>query len=241
MPFLALLRHGQSQWNLENRFTGWMDVNLTQLGEAQAIKSGALLKASGVPFGQAFTSLQTRAIRTLWLALEEMDCCWLPEEKSWRLNERHYGALTGLDKAETVRKHGEAQVKVWRRSYDVPPPPQERDDPFHPSQDVRYAHVPRNQLPNGESLAMTLDRVLPYWREAITPCLAMQNVIVSAHGNSLRAIVKHLFELDEAQIMDVEIPTGNPLVIELSETLVPLSASYLDAERAQALPTIRGV
>jgi 2,3-bisphosphoglycerate-dependent phosphoglycerate mutase len=241
MPFLALLRHGQSQWNLENRFTGWMDVNLTQLGEAQAIKSGALLKASGVPFGQAFTSLQTRAIRTLWLALEEMDCCWLPEEKSWRLNERHYGALTGLDKAETVRKHGEAQVKVWRRSYDVPPPPQERDDPFHPSQDVRYAHVPRSQLPNGESLAMTLDRVLPYWSQTITPCLAMQNVIVSAHGNSLRAIVKHLFELDETQIMDVEIPTGNPLVIELSEALMPLSARYLDAERAQALPKIRGV
>jgi 2,3-bisphosphoglycerate-dependent phosphoglycerate mutase len=236
MPILALVRHGQSQWNLENRFTGWMDVNLTEVGEGQAIKSGALLKASGIAFGQSFTSLQTRAIRTLWLALQEMDCCWLPEEKSWRLNERHYGALTGLDKAETVTKHGEAQVKIWRRSYDVPPPPQDVSDPFHPSHDMRYTNVPLDQLPNGESLAMTLDRVLPYWNQTIAPCLRDQNVIISAHGNSLRAIIKHLFQLNQAEIMDVEIPTGNPLLIELSQDLMPVSAKYLDEERAQGLP-----
>ena len=238
MPTLALVRHGQSQWNLENRFTGWMDVNLTALGEAQAQKSGDLLGASGVTFTQSFTSLQTRAIRTLWLALAAMDCCWMPEEKSWRLNERHYGALTGLDKAETTRLHGEARVKIWRRSYDVPPPPQVISDPFHPSHDVRYAQIPRDQLPNGESLAMTLARVLPYWTETIAPRLVQNNVIISAHGNSLRAIVKHLFDLNEVDIMEVEIPTGNPLLIDLSDSLVPVSARYLDQERAQPLPAL---
>jgi 2,3-bisphosphoglycerate-dependent phosphoglycerate mutase len=241
MPTLALIRHGQSQWNLENRFTGWMDVSLTNLGEAQAQKSGVLLRESGVVFQQAFTSFQTRAIRTLWLALTAMDCCWLPEEKSWRLNERHYGALTGLDKAETVAKHGEAQVKIWRRSYDVPPPLQEIADPFHPSHDQRYANVPASDLPNAESLAMTLARVLPYWHGAIVPSFAQGNVIISAHGNSLRAVVKHLFGLDEAQIMDVEIPTGNPLLIELSDSLMPVSARYLDRERATPLPAISEV
>ena len=236
---LTLIRHGQSQWNLENRFTGWMDVNLTQAGEAQAVKSGVLLSATGIEFGRAFTSLQTRAIRTLWLALEAMDCCWLPETKSWRLNERHYGALTGLDKAETIDKHGEAQVKIWRRSYDVPPPAQDMSDPFHPCHDQRYADVPRDELPNGESLAMTLARVLPFWHDVIVPALKQENVLISAHGNSLRAIIKHLFDLDEAQIMAVEVPTGNPLLIELSGTLIPLSARYLDLERAQTLPEIR--
>lgn len=238
MPILALLRHGQSQWNLENRFTGWMDVDLTSLGEAQAKKSGVLLRESGVVFGQAFTSLQTRAIRTLWLALEAMNCCWLDEEKSWRLNERHYGALTGLDKAETVAKHGEEQVNIWRRSYNVPPPMQDKGDLFHPSHDPRYARVPAGELPSAESLAMTLDRVLPYWREVIVPSLHVQNVMISAHGNSLRAIVKHLFQLDENQIMLVEIPTGNPLLIELSRDLTPLSARYLDETRAQPLPQL---
>jgi 2,3-bisphosphoglycerate-dependent phosphoglycerate mutase len=238
MPTLALVRHGQSQWNLENRFTGWKDVNLTKVGEAQAQKAGLLLAESGVAFDQAFTSLQTRAIRTLWLALEAMDCCWLAEEKSWRLNERHYGALTGLDKAETVAKHGEAQVKIWRRSYDVPPPPQDKSDPHHPSHDVRYAHVPAGELPDGESLAMTLARVLPYWHGSIVPSLAQGNIIISAHGNSLRAIVKHLFALDQSQIMEVEIPTGNPLLIELTDALVPISARYLDQERAQTVPPI---
>jgi 2,3-bisphosphoglycerate-dependent phosphoglycerate mutase len=238
MPTLALLRHGQSQWNLENRFTGWMDVNLTELGEAQAHKSGILLRESGVIFQQAFTSLQTRAIRTLWLALAAMDCCWLPEEKSWRLNERHYGALTGLNKAETVAKHGEAQVNIWRRSYDVPPPPQASTDPFNFSLDMRYANVPAAEMPSAESLAMTLVRVLPFWRDTIVPSLVQGNVIVSAHGNSLRAIVKHLFGLDETQIMHLEIPTGNPLLIELSETLVPCSIRYLDGTRAQPLPLV---
>ncbi|GBF56957.1 2,3-bisphosphoglycerate-dependent phosphoglycerate mutase [Candidatus Phycosocius bacilliformis] len=238
MAFLALVRHGQSQWNLENRFTGWMDVNLTAEGEAQARKAGQLLKASGVTFSQSFTSLQTRAIRTLWLALQEMDCCWLPEEKSWHLNERHYGALTGLDKAETVAKHGEEQVRIWRRSYDVPPPPQSQDDPFHPIHDPRYRQVPAGLLPNGESLAMTLARVLPYWGDAIAPRLHDGNVLISAHGNSLRAIIKHLFDLDEGAIMDVEVPTANPLLIELDAQLRPVSARYLDAERAQKLPAI---
>jgi 2,3-bisphosphoglycerate-dependent phosphoglycerate mutase len=238
MPSLVLLRHGQSQWNLENRFTGWMDVNLTALGEDQARQAGRLIAGSGLQFGQAFSSLQTRAIRTLWLALAEMDCCWMPEQKSWRLNERHYGALTGLDKAETVAKHGEEQVRVWRRSYDVPPPPQALSDPFHPSHDRRYSDVPKADLPNCESLAMTLARVLPYWQEAIVPSLLQKNVLIAAHGNSLRAIVKHLFGLDQAQIMDVEIPTGNPLLIELNSAMAPISARYLDAARAHVLPKL---
>lgn len=239
MPTLVLLRHGQSQWNLENRFTGWMDVPLTALGEEQARQAGALIKASGIEFGQAFTSLQTRAIRTLWLALEAMDCCWMPEEKSWRLNERHYGALTGLDKTETIAKHGEEQVRIWRRSYDVLPPAQTVEDPFHPSHDRRYAHVPRQELPDAESLATTLMRVLPYWKAAIVPALNDHNVLIAAHGNSLRAVVKHLFDLDERAIMDVEIPTGNPLMIELDAALVPIAARYLNQDRAQALPPIK--
>jgi 2,3-bisphosphoglycerate-dependent phosphoglycerate mutase len=238
MSYLALVRHGQSQWNLENRFTGWMDVDLTVEGEAQARKAGRLLRSSGVGFSRSFTSLQTRAIRTLWLALEEMDCCWLPEEKSWCLNERHYGALTGLDKSETIAKHGEEQVRIWRRSYDVPPPPQSKSDPFHPSHDLRYRDVPNHALPDGESLAMTLARVLPYWSTSVEPHLAQGNVVISAHGNSLRAIIKHLFDLDEGQIMAVEVPTANPLLIELDAALKPISAKYLDVGRAQPLPVI---
>jgi 2,3-bisphosphoglycerate-dependent phosphoglycerate mutase len=239
MPTLVLLRHGQSQWNLENRFTGWMDVNLTALGEEQAQQAGHLINASNIAFGQAFTSLQTRAIRTLWLALETMDCCWMPEEKSWRLNERHYGALTGLDKSETIAKHGEEQVRIWRRSYDVLPPAQDINDPFHPSHDRRYDHVPRSELPSAESLETTLVRVLPFWSERIVPALGHDNVLIAAHGNSLRAIVKHLFGLDEAEIMDVEIPTGNPLLIELDDTLRPIRARYLDQARAQPIPAIK--
>jgi 2,3-bisphosphoglycerate-dependent phosphoglycerate mutase len=238
MPVLALLRHGQSQWNLENRFTGWHDVNLTPLGEEQARKSGQLLLQSGVVFGGAFTSMQTRAIRTLWLALGEMGACWLPEEKSWRLNERHYGGLTGLNKAETVAKHGADQVTIWRRSYDTPPPAQSHDDPAHPRFDRRYDDVARTDIPDGESLAMTLARVMPYWEGRVAPELKQKNLILSAHGNSLRAIVKHLFMLDNEQIMHVEIPTGNPLLIELDDELVPVSAVYLDAARAQAVPPI---
>jgi 2,3-bisphosphoglycerate-dependent phosphoglycerate mutase len=239
MPTLVLLRHGQSQWNLENRFTGWMDVKLTALGEDQARQAGHLIGQSGVLFGQAFTSLQTRAIRTLWLALEAMDACWMPEEKSWRLNERHYGALTGLDKSETVAKHGETQVRIWRRSYDVLPPAQDAADPFHPSHDRRYDHVPRDQLPNAESLSTTLVRVMPFWEDRIVPALTAQNVLIAAHGNSLRAIVKHIFDLDEAAIMDVEIPTGNPLLIEVDAALRPTQARYLDQTRAEALPLIK--
>lgn len=238
MPILALVRHGQSQWNLENRFTGWVDVNLTEEGEAQARKAGELLKATGIEFSRAFTSMQTRAIRTLWLSLEAMDRCWLPTESDWHLNERHYGALTGLNKAETTQKHGEAQVKIWRRSYDVPPPPQSKDDPFHPSRDIRYAHVPADELPDTESLATTLDRVLPYWTAHIAPALKTGNVVISAHGNSLRAIVKHLFGLDEHAIVEVEIPTGNPMLIELSDDLKPVAVRYLDGERATPLPAI---
>lgn len=238
MPVLALLRHGQSQWNLENRFTGWVDVDLTGTGEAQAARSGELLKANGVDFSQAFTSMQTRAIRTLWIALREMDACWLPETKSWRLNERSYGALTGLNKDETVAQHGAEQVKVWRRSYDTPPPPLDMDDPRHPRHDARYASVPVEQLPASESLAMTLDRVLPFWSGTIAPALGTGNVLVSAHGNSLRAIVKHVFHLSADDIMEVEIPTGNPLVVELDHTLKPLTARYLDPDRASPLPPL---
>ena len=236
MPHLALLRHGQSQWNLDNRFTGWVDVDLTAEGEAQARRGGALLKASGVTFDKLYTSVLTRAIRTGNLALETADLCWLPVTKDWRLNERHYGALTGLNKAETAAKHGEEQVKVWRRSYDVPPPPLAPGGAFEFSEDRRYAGIA--DLPRTESLKTTLDRVLPYWEEAIAPDLkAGKGLIVAAHGNSLRAIVKHIFGVSDAAIIGVEIPTGNPLLIELTADLKPVSARYLDDSRAEALPS----
>jgi 2,3-bisphosphoglycerate-dependent phosphoglycerate mutase len=234
MPFLALLRHGQSQWNLENRFTGWVDVDLTAEGEAQARRSGALLKASGIAFDKQFTSVQTRAIRTGTLALEAMGEAWLPVEKHWRLNERHYGGLTGLDKAETAARHGDAQVKIWRRSYDTPPPPLPADSEWNLSKDRRYAGV---AVPATESLKDTLARVLPYWTETIAPDLrAGRNLIVAAHGNSLRAIVKLLFAVPDDQITEVEIPTGNPLLIDLGADLAVKSARYLDEVRAQPLP-----
>lgn len=230
MPFLTLLRHGQSQWNLENRFTGWVDVDLTAQGEAQARRSGELLAASGVPFDKLFTSLQTRAIRTGSLATEAADLAWLPVERDWRLNERHYGALTGLDKTETAAKHGEEQVNVWRRSYDVPPPPLEAGGEFDLSKDRRYAGI---AVPQTESLELTLDRVLPYWNEKIAADLkAGKNLIIAAHGNSLRAIVKHLFNVPDDQIVHVEIPTGNPLLIELDANLKPIAVRYLDEARA---------
>jgi len=236
MPFLALLRHGQSQWNLENRFTGWVDVDLTPAGEAQARRSGELLAASGVPFDKLFTSAQTRAIRTGSLATEAAGLAWLPVARDWRLNERHYGALTGLDKAETAAKHGEEQVKVWRRSYDVPPPPLKAGGEFDLSKDRRYAGI---AVPATESLKLTLERVLPYWREAIAPDLkAGKNLIIAAHGNSLRAIVKHLFGVPDADIVQVEIPTGNPLLIELDANLKPISVRYLDEARAEKLPAL---
>ncbi len=236
MPTLVLLRHGQSQWNLENRFTGWVDVDLSPAGEAEARRGGELIAAAGLEIDRAFTSVLTRAIRTLWLALHASGQVWVPETKDWRLNERHYGGLTGLDKAETAKLHGDEQVRVWRRSYDIPPPPLEAGGPFDLSQDRRYRGTP---VPGTESLKTTLERVLPYWTEAIAPTLqAGDCVLVAAHGNSLRAIVKHLFQVSDAEIPGVEIPTGNPLQIELDGVLRPTAARYLDTARAQPLPSL---
>ena len=234
MPTLVLLRHGQSQWNLENRFTGWVDVNLTAEGEAQARRGGELIKAEGIAIDQAFTSVLTRTIRTCNLALVAAGQSYVPVIKDWRLNERHYGGLTGLDKAETAAKHGDEQVKIWRRSYDVPPPPLGADSPYDFKGDRRYAGA---NLPDTESLKTTLDRVLPMWEGEIAPELkAGKTVLVAAHGNSIRAILKSLFHLSEQAILDVEVPTGNPLVIQLDNDLKPVSAKYLDAARANPVP-----
>ncbi len=236
MTFLALLRHGQSQWNLENRFTGWVDVDLTAEGEAQARSSGVKLAESAVPFDKLYTSLQTRAIRTGNMALAAAKLSWLPVERDWRLNERHYGALTGLNKAETAKRHGEDQVKIWRRSYDTPPPPLEAGGEFDLSGDRRYAGI---DVPATESLKLTLERVLPYWNAAIAPDLkAGKNLIIAAHGNSLRSIVKHLFQVPDDEIVHVEMPTGNPLLIELDANLKPIGARYLDASRATEIPAL---
>ena len=237
MPHLALVRHGQSAWNLENRFTGWVDVDLTDKGREEAKRAGALLKASGANFTWSFASLQKRAIRTLWIALDEMDRMWLPQEKNWRLNERHYGGLTGLDKAETAAKHGEAQVKLWRRSYDTPPPPIDAGSPFNPAHDPRYRDLAAGELPLTESLKTTLARVEPYWSSAIAPRLREgRSVVIAAHGNSLRALVKLLMDVSDADIVGVEIPTGNPLLFDLDEALRPRAARYLDEARAERLP-----
>ena len=234
MPTLILLRHGQSQWNLEDRFTGWVDVDLTAEGEAQAIKGGALIEAAGLAIDRCFTSVLTRAIRTSWLALAAAGQSFVPEVKDWRLNERHYGGLTGLNKAETAARHGDDQVKVWRRSYDIPPPPLARAGEFDFHADPLYVGL---DIPDTESLKTTLDRVQPYWDAQIAPRLkAGETVLVAAHGNSLRAIVKLLFAVPDAEIVDVEIPTGNPLLIELDGALKPVSARYLDADRATQLP-----
>ena len=236
MPTLALLRHGQSQWNLENRFTGWVDVDLTAEGEAQARRGGELMKDVGLQFDRAYASVLTRAIRTGEIALQASDQLWIPLVKDWRLNERHYGGLTGLNKAETAEKHGEDQVKIWRRSYDVPPPPLEASSPYDFRRDRRYAGLP---IPNTESLKTTLDRVLPYWTLEIAPKIeAGETLLIAAHGNSLRAIVKHLFGMGEQEIVEVEIPTGNPLLITLDDALRPTAARYLDATRAQPIPEI---
>lgn len=229
-----LLRHGQSTWNLENRFTGWVDVDLSAQGEAEAIRAGELIAAEKMAFDRAFASVLLRAIRTAWLALAAADQAWIPLTNDWRLNERHYGALTGLDKAETAVAHGEEQVRLWRRSYDIAPPPLPPGGPFDLSGDRRYAGI---EVPASESLKTTLERVLPCWEGAIAPALAGgADVLVAAHGNSLRAIVKHLFAMDEAAVVRLEIPTGNPLAIELSADLHLTTARYLDAERAQPLP-----
>jgi 2,3-bisphosphoglycerate-dependent phosphoglycerate mutase len=234
MPRLILLRHGQSQWNLENRFTGWVDVDLTAEGEAQARHGGALIARAGFRPAVMFTSVLTRAKRTGALALQAAGLADVPVIADWRLNERHYGGLTGLDKGETARLHGEDQVRIWRRSYDIPPPPLEAGSEWDFAADPRYAG---QAIPDTESLKTTLDRVLPYWNAAIAPRLAAgEDVLIAAHGNSLRAIVKHLFAVPDDQIVGVEIPTGNPLEIDLDSRLKPTGAHYLDADRATALP-----
>lgn len=240
MAKLVLIRHGQSEWNLQNRFTGWVDVNLTDEGVAQARKAGRLLTETDFTPRRAFTSVLTRAIRTLWLTLEEMDRVWIPVEKAWRLNERHYGGLTGLNKDETRAKHGDDQVKIWRRSFDIPPPALVIDDERHPSHDPRYADLAPEQLPAAESLKLTLERVQPYWENQIAPLLeAGEDVLVVAHGNSLRAIVKLLFDVSGRDIVGIEIPTGNPLEIGLDGAgKLPVTARYLDTGRAQRLPEI---
>jgi 2,3-bisphosphoglycerate-dependent phosphoglycerate mutase len=217
---LALLRHGQSTWNLENLFTGWTDVDLTEQGRAEAAEAGRLLAAEGIAYDLAFTSVLKRAIRTLWIALDTMDRMWIPVERSWRLNERHYGALQGLDKAQTTALHGAAQVKLWRRSYDVPPPPLAADDRRHPRFDPRYAGLAPADLPATESLKDTLARVEPYWNERIAPQLrAGRHVLVVAHGNSLRALVKMLDGMSEADIVEFNIPTGVPIIYDLDARL----------------------
>jgi 2,3-bisphosphoglycerate-dependent phosphoglycerate mutase len=227
MPTLVLLRHGQSQWNLENRFTGWWDVDLSERGVGEAIAAGRLLAGAGHDFDRCFTSLQTRAIKTLNLTLEAMGRLWLPVEKDWRLNERHYGGLTGLDKAETAARHGEEQVRIWRRSFDIPPPPMEPGSPFDVSTDRRYAGV---SVPAAESLKDTIARVLPAYAERIAPALRRgERVLVSAHGNSLRALVKHLSGISDADILHLEIPTGEPIVYTLADDLTPLDRRALVA------------
>jgi len=236
MPRLILLRHGQSQWNLENRFTGWVDVDLTEEGEAQARAAGEAIKAAAFKPAAMFTSVLTRAKRTGALALQTAGLTGVPVIEDWRLNERHYGGLTGLNKAETAAKHGEDQVKVWRRSYDVPPPPLAPGGEYAFEADPRYAG---KAIPDTESLKTTLDRVLPYWESDIAPRLkAGEDLLIAAHGNSLRAIVKHLFSVPDDRIVEVEIPTGNPLEIELDADLKPVAARYLDAGRAQPLPAV---
>jgi 2,3-bisphosphoglycerate-dependent phosphoglycerate mutase len=225
LPTLILVRHGQSQWNLENRFTGWWDVDLTEQGVVEARAAGELLAAKGVLPTVAFTSLQTRAIKTLHLALEACGRLWIPEFKDWRLNERHYGGLTGLDKAETAAKHGDEQVKIWRRSFDVPPPDMEAGGPYDLAADPRYAGI---DVPKTESLKLTIERVLPYWQSAILPVLTGgETVIVSAHGNSLRALVKHLSQIPDDEIVSLEIPTGQPIVYEFDDQMKAGERHYL--------------
>jgi 2,3-bisphosphoglycerate-dependent phosphoglycerate mutase len=235
MATLVLLRHGQSEWNEKNLFTGWHDVDLTALGEEEARRGGRLMKQSGVLPDVVHTSLQTRAIRTANLALEELGRLWIPVRRHWRLNERHYGALQGKDKAETAAAFGEEQVKIWRRSYDVPPQAVGLDDPEHPANDERYASVPVDVLPAAECLKDVVARMLPYWYDAIVPDLvAGRTVLVAAHGNSLRALKKHLDGMSDAEVLELNIPTGEPLVYELDERLGVTSCAYLDPERAAA-------
>jgi 2,3-bisphosphoglycerate-dependent phosphoglycerate mutase len=231
---LVLVRHGQSIWNLENRFTGWTDVGLTDLGRAEAQEAGKLLQQEGYRFDEAYTSVLRRAIQTLWLILQEMNLEWIPVTKAWQLNERHYGALQGLNKAEMAKKFGEEQVKIWRRSYDVPPPALDWNDERHPRFDPRYASLPPEQLPATESLKITLERVLPYWHSTLAPAIQSgKRVLIAAHGNSIRALVKYLDNISDADITELNIPTGLPLVYELDASLKPLKRYYLgDPEEA---------
>jgi 2,3-bisphosphoglycerate-dependent phosphoglycerate mutase len=230
---LVLLRHGESTWNKENRFTGWTDVDLSERGREEAAEAGRLLKAQGFEFDLAHTSLLKRAIRTLWLALSELDMMWIPERRSWRLNERHYGDLQGLNKAETAAVHGEAQVKIWRRSYDIPPPPLSPDDQRNPMRDRRYGDLKPDEVPLTESLKDTVARFVPYWHSAIAPDIkAGKRVLIAAHGNSLRALVKFLENTSEQEIIELNIPTGIPLVYELDEELQPINKYYLGDQEA---------
>lgn len=231
---IVLVRHGQSTWNLENRFTGWMDVDLTELGKAEAAEAGKLLKDGGYDFDIAYTSVLKRAIKTLGIIQDEMDLNWLPVIRAWQLNERHYGNLQGLNKTEMAEKFGEDQVKIWRRSYDVPPPALELTDERHPKFDRRYASLSSGQLPATESLKITLDRVLPYWNETLAPEIKSgKRVLVVAHGNSIRALVKYLDNVSESEITELNIPTGLPLVYEMDKDLKPIKNYYLgDAEEA---------
>jgi 2,3-bisphosphoglycerate-dependent phosphoglycerate mutase len=232
---LVLIRHGQSTWNLENRFTGWTDVDLTEQGRAEATSGGKLLRAEGYTFDIAYTSVLKRAIRTLNIVLAELDLEWLPVIKAWQLNERHYGALQGLNKAEMAEKYGEAQVKIWRRSYDTPPPPLEPDDERHPRFDRRYAALTADELPRTESLKETLARLVPYWQKTIAPTVKTGlRVVIAAHGNSIRALVKYLDNVSEADITELNIPTGIPLVYELDDDLRPIRNYYLGDPEAVA-------
>lgn len=236
MPKLVLIRHGESAWNKENRFTGWTDVDLSGKGRQEAQEAGAVLKAGGYTFDIAYTSLLKRAIRTLWIALDELDLMWIPVDRSWRLNERHYGALQGLDKAETAARFGEEQVKIWRRSYDIPPPALTPDDERYPGRDRRYHDLTPRELPLTECLADTVDRFLPYWHGAIAPAVKEgKRVLIVAHGNSLRALVKYLDNVSEEAIVNLNIPTGMPLVYELNNDLKPERSYYLgDPEKVKA-------
>jgi 2,3-bisphosphoglycerate-dependent phosphoglycerate mutase len=232
---LVLLRHGESAWNRENRFTGWTDVDLTDRGRDEARRAGLLMKEAGLEFDVAFTSVLKRAIRTLWIALDTMDRMWIPVHNSWRLNERHYGALQGLDKAETAAKFGDEQVQLWRRSYDVPPPSLERDDPRHAGGDPRYAGLSAEELPLTECLKDTVARFLPFWNQVIAPQVrAGRRVIIAAHGNSLRALVKYLDNVSDSEIVGLNIPTGIPLVYELDDALKPVTHHYLGDPQAVA-------
>ena len=235
MHKLVLIRHGQSAWNLENRFTGWTDVDLTEQGVNEAVEGARLLKEAGFDFDAAHTSLLKRAIRTLWLVMDELDRMWLPVERTWRLNERHYGALQGLNKAETAQKYGDDQVFTWRRSFDTPPPVLEPSDQRYPGNDPRYASLRDDQIPLSESLKTTIDRTMPYWFDAIAPQIKSgERVLVVAHGNSLRGLVKYLDDVSDEEITKLNIPTGLPLVYELDDELKPLDRYYLGDQEAAA-------